>query len=603
MVVPAGGRLNLKISGIRVNATAFNGSGAVPVTASISFNVPLNQSQVIVAYVQRSLYSTIYDTGITCFGSPLPSSISLTNLFAAGTALASTRFTEGFAAAFQARGPGDDNGTRFLVNFSGLPNGTQIYLPDFVAGSDATVPTSGGDLGLKQAVGQYSTGSGTLLLARVLTADNTGAGGMPMALQGSGLLALDSASSVNLAGGSGYAVYEVIDSNPSALESVQFPVFIGLPSVSAAAVAQEGVSYAPVSATALASQTAPVPRFAGTAPPTDCSILGDCGAGYFPKMNVSTTATFQTTVTAGGNTQEVPGLIQITNSGGGILNWNIAINYVNGSNWLLLDFPSGQNNATVRVWAKPQNLSAGTYQANLVVSGSGPAVSPVTIPVTVTVTAPPAPPSNPNPPSNPAPPVTPSVVVSAVINAATLTATPLVPGSLGTVMGSNLAGKVVNVTFDGTPATLLYQSATQINLQVPANIDPAKGTSSMVVTVDGVSSTPVAVGLAAAGPSIFNGAVLNQDYTPNAPAATAAAGSVLQIFATGIPAGPQVTVTIAGQGGLTPLYAGAAPGLTGVQQVNVAVPPSVASGAVPLSICATAGSQQYCSSSYTIYVK
>jgi uncharacterized protein (TIGR03437 family) len=125
----------------------------------------------------------------------------------------------------------------------------------------------------------------------------------------------------------------------------------------------------------------------------------------------------------------------------------------------------------------------------------------------------------------------------------------------------------------------------------------------MVVTADGVSGSPFTVALAPAGPSIFNGGILNQDYSPNAPTNTAKAGSVLQIFATGIPANAMVSVEIGGQGSLTPQYSGPAPGVTGVQQVNVAVPTGLASGGTPLVVCAVAGSQQYCSSGYTLYLQ
>jgi uncharacterized protein (TIGR03437 family) len=340
-----------------------------------------------------------------------------------------------------------------------------------------------------------------------------------------------------------------------------------------------------------------VPRFIAAQPASDCTIVGDCQAGYFPKLAVQTTNSFQATVTAGGPTTEVPGHIFIGNTGGGILNWVIAIQYQQGSNWLLVDNVSGQNDATVDLWAKPQNLAAGVYAANLVVSGGGPLSAPITIPVAVTVLAQ----ATPTPTPTPAP--APVVTVSSVVNAASLTVTPLVPGSLGTVLGSNLAGKSVAVAFNGTPATLLYTSATQINLQVPAGLDPSLTAASLVVTVDGAASKPVTVALAPAGPSIFNGGVLNQDYSPNAPASAAQAGAVLQIFSTGIPAGAPVSVAIGGQTGLAPLYAGPAPGLTGVQQVNVAVPGGLLSGPSPLEICAVAASRQFCSSGYTVYVQ
>src|SRR5206468_12847593 len=123
------------------------------------------------------LTATLYSTGITCVGSPTPSTLTLAGLFNAGTAFASTRLTEGYAAGFETRQPGADNGVRFLVKYSGFPSNAHIYVPDAVAGSDAMVPTAGGDLGFPQAVGQYVPGSNTLVLVRVNGADSTGAGG------------------------------------------------------------------------------------------------------------------------------------------------------------------------------------------------------------------------------------------------------------------------------------------------------------------------------------------------------------------------------------------------------------------------------------------
>src|SRR5207237_7068708 len=126
--------------------------------------LPLDQAQAIVAYAQTSLTTTLYSTGITCAGSPAPSAFTLSNLFAAGTAFASTRLTEGFATAFESRQAGADNGVRFLVKYSGFPASAHLYVPDAVAGSDAFVPTAGGDLGFPQAVGVYVPGSNTLVL-------------------------------------------------------------------------------------------------------------------------------------------------------------------------------------------------------------------------------------------------------------------------------------------------------------------------------------------------------------------------------------------------------------------------------------------------------
>ncbi|MGA2117331.1 MAG: hypothetical protein ABSH56_21540, partial [Bryobacteraceae bacterium] len=100
LTVPAGGSLSLQVSGLRADVSQL-GSTPRAVVADVSFSVPLNVSTATVAYSQPSLYATLYATGIACAGSPLPATLDLAHLFAAGTAFASTRFTESFASAFQ----------------------------------------------------------------------------------------------------------------------------------------------------------------------------------------------------------------------------------------------------------------------------------------------------------------------------------------------------------------------------------------------------------------------------------------------------------------------------------------------------------------------
>lgn len=619
--IPASGNLNLQISSLRGAASQLGATFAQPILASISFFIPLNQSQVVVAYAQAGLYSLAANTSITCTGSPVPGSIDMADLFAAGTAFVSTRLTEGFGTAFQPRGASDDSGTRFLISYSGFPANTQLFVPNYVAGSSATAPTRGGDLGGPQSGGQYLPGSGTLLLALVVGADSTGAGGTPMAAPtGSGAVTLNSASTITLSNGAGYAVYEVMDANNSILEDAQFPTFIGLTSVTAPASAQESVSFAPVSAVMSASQTAPVPRFVATAPANDCSLVGDCSAGYMPALSVMTQGgPFQQTVVAGQTTTEIPGQILVHNTGGGVMNWTATAVYLGGpqTGWVQLDNSGGQQGGTIRVWAKPQNLTPGAYSANLVIDG-GPIAGNFTVPLSLTVQAAPtvtgagsggsgsgsgSPGSGSSGSGSSGAAATPQVKVSAVVNAATFQATPLVPGSLGTLMGSNFSGQKVTVTFDGNSAQLLYTSATQINLVVPASAGASSSQSNMVVTVDGASSAPVIVQLAPAWPSVFSNGVLNQDYSVNTANRPAKAGDVLQIFATGIPADATVSAKISGQSGLVPLYAGAAPGVPGVQQVNVAIPGGTASGPTTLTLCVASGGQPYCSTPSTLNVR
>ena len=585
--VPASGNLAIKFSNIRAAV------GALPsVTASISSSsIPVSQSQVVVAYPRTSLFATLYGTDIPCTGTLLPSTTSLSALFAAKTVFASTRLTGSFANAFSTRGAGDDTGTRFLIGYSGFPLNAHVYIPDMVAGSSALVPTAGGDLGLSQAVGQYVPGSNTLLLVRVQFADSTGAGGYPFpAPSGMGPVTLDSVSEVPLTNGAGYAVYEVADTNPVVLQSAQFPTFVSVPNATAATVAQEKVSYAPVSSLASASVSAPVPRFAAATPASDCTVVGDCQASYFPKLSIPPTSIRITGTALVGATIGSDDYILVHNVGGGIMNWAALVSYTNGSGWLILDRTSGENDGTVRAWASPQGLAAGTYQARIVID-AGPLAGNATIPVIFTVLA--------GTPPLPAPVVT----VNRVVNAATFTVTPLVPGSLGTLFGANLSGKSVSVTFDGTPSPLLlYVGAGQINFQVPASLG-SKTSAQLVVTVDGSSSAPQTVALAPVWPSIFAHGVLNQDYSENKAGSAAKAGSFLQIFATGIPTSATVSAQIANRTNLIPSYAGAAPGFAGLQQVNVMIPADLGSGATQLIICATAGSVQACSPAYPLVIQ
>src|ERR1039457_5466696 len=552
---PASGNVNLRISNVRAAMNQLGYTSAVPaqITASLVSSLAVDQSQLVVAYSQAGMLSSMSSTGISCYGSPVPGTLDLPGLFAAGTALASTRVTQGFATAFEAWAAGLDTGTRFLVKYSGFPAATHLYIPDAVAGSDALQPTAGGDLNLPQAVGQYLPGSGALVLVRVTGADATGAGGFAVAPpQGAGPVTLGSVSEVALNNGSGYAVYEVAAANPNMLETAQFPTFISLPRFTPPTVAQETIALAPVSTVTAASATAPIPRFTAVAPQSDCQMFGDCAAPVVavPKLLLEATTIRIIAIEAGGPVSSSPGSFRIHNTGGGSMGWSISAIYQGGTGWLVFDPPSGTNEATVKVTADTKSLSAGTYQATVIVNAGAAGRNSIFALLTVTAAAPP-------------PPVTPSVVVSQVLNAATLKVAPLVAGSLATLMGSHLSGKSVGVTFDGISATLIYTSDTQINLLLPSALG-SKDSTTLVVTVDGVSSTPQAIPLTVAWPAVFPHGVLNQDNRENTPSAAAKSGDILQIFATGIPKLATVSVQVGDRKDLVPVYAGEAPTCPGV---------------------------------------
>jgi uncharacterized protein (TIGR03437 family) len=153
----------------------------------------------------------------------------------------------------------------------------------------------------------------------------------------------------------------------------------------------------------------------------------------------------------------------------------------------------------------------------------------------------------------------------------------------------------------------MYTGASQINLRVPPGL-AGKNSATMVVTVDGTASAPQTVILAPAWPTIFNGGVLNQDYSVNGSGSGAASGSIIQVYATGIPDSATVSVQIGNRKDLVPLYAGPAPTVPGVQQVNVAVPDGLVSGGMDsanpsLVVCVVTSTSQFCSPAYALVVQ
>lgn len=582
--VAADGTAELRIVNLRGNASQLLAAANPSISASVSFSgaagMAVTNSTLVVAVPARGLYAST--TGaLRCGpeGSPVPDVLTLTNLFGSGTVFTSTRISEGFASSFAAA---DDppsflarSGVRIIAKYSGLPNDARLFVPDAIAGSTADVPTSAGEFGTPAHGGQYTFGQNQLLLVRVNGADSNGAGGTP------GAINLNGVSEIAVANGRAYVVYEVVDADPFTRESAQFPTFLGLPPKPDRAFESEfSVNFAAISTTATQSPAAWIPRFVETPPPADCSLVGDCGANYFPQIQLDATP-IQLSLAAG---QQATRYIPLRNAGAGVLRWNASAVYPAGapSNWLRLDPASGVNNGTIRVEVNAAGLPLGTHQATVIIDG-GPLAGTRTVPVALTVVV-----------SNP--------VIRSVTSAADGREFNLVAGSLATIMGSGFAGQSAQVTFDGTPGTLLYRGADQINVTVPAAMAD-KTVAAVVVMVDGQSSTPATVRLAASAPAIFPGAVLNQDFGANSEARPAAAGSVIQIFATGLPASGVITARVHDVAIPVPQYGGPAPGLDGVQQVNVFVPAHLPAMQTYVYVCGgPTADQQVCSPAHPLWL-
>lgn len=215
----------------------------------------------------------------------------------------------------------------------------------------------------------------------------------------------------------------------------------------------------------------------------------------------------------------------------------------------------------------------------------------------------------------------------------------IVPGRLFSLFGEHLAGSDmvagssplpttlggVSVTVDGRAAPLLFVAPSQINLQAPFEID--SWMPEIVVTTPYGASDPIRVRRAYDAPGIFvvgaggcgHGAILNVvedgSVTINSPDRSAAPGDFISVFASGFgpvsfppPTGsPSTSRALSvlqsvpvGQLGsesspiLAPVqFAGLAPGMVGVDQINLKLPDDAPEGcAIPLWLLgASSGTQ------------
>jgi uncharacterized protein (TIGR03437 family) len=214
----------------------------------------------------------------------------------------------------------------------------------------------------------------------------------------------------------------------------------------------------------------------------------------------------------------------------------------------------------------------------------------------------------------------PQYTPAGVVNAATFLQG-LTPGSLATVFSAGvldnpgivMADQVplattlrgVSITANGIPAPILalvnQNGQEQVNFQVPFEL-AGQRTASLVMARDGQSGTPVEVPVVDLQPGIFSSdgthaiAVHNADYSLVTPTRPLAAGEFAFVYAvglgsvpnppaTGSPAPNDPPATVAEDvrvmlGGMDceQQFAGLAPGLVGVYQLNFRVPSNARSG-------------------------
>lgn len=213
-------------------------------------------------------------------------------------------------------------------------------------------------------------------------------------------------------------------------------------------------------------------------------------------------------------------------------------------------------------------------------------------------------------------------------------------GSIAAIFGTNLAVTTetappgplptqfggTSVTVNGVPAPLFYVSPGQINIQVPSYYPDPLSSRGIVVSTPAGGSDPYLQD-ALGGFGIFTldgsgcgrGAVLNvrQDGTVslNSPSNSVSPGDYISVYGTGVglvynappdgmptpleplapaPGGPEPALDFMSYSfGPYSYWAGRAPGLIGVDQINIPVPDTVREGcAVPLQVAIGGGNSQ-----------
>jgi uncharacterized protein (TIGR03437 family) len=304
-------------------------------------------------------------------------------------------------------------------------------------------------------------------------------------------------------------------------------------------------------------------------------------------------------------------------STGAQLNLTVGASTQSGGAWLSVNGPTVTTPVDISVSVNPAGLAPASYQGSLNISASDPTVAPLTVPVTLTVTKP-------------------SIEIGSITNAASFAPGPVAPGEFVTIFGTSIgpttpanlqltpSGTVdtilggTQVFFDNIAAPVIYSSATQVSVIVPYEV-ARKVSTALKVEFQGIASLTQTVRVIDSSPGIFvanasgQGAILNQDGSPNSVQNGAAAGSVVSIYATGEgetdPLGvdgvinanslplpkPTLPVTVEINGETAEVtYAGDAPGeVAGMLQVNARIPADVPSGAsVPITITVGAATSQ-----------
>jgi len=170
-----------------------------------------------------------------------------------------------------------DHGTQIQFTIGGVGAGVSLFAPSYVYLTGNYSTTVATTIGVAVLVSQTAGGGGAI-------ASNTG---IPVAYSAGATPVNGPLVSVGISGTTAALTYEIYYADPSVLESLSLPIYVGYittgptspaPTTTASTV---GINFAPLSSVPTASSTAPIPRFGQpyaaanlyTISPCSCNLL------------------------------------------------------------------------------------------------------------------------------------------------------------------------------------------------------------------------------------------------------------------------------------------------------------------------------------------
>ncbi|MCC7234695.1 MAG: IPT/TIG domain-containing protein [Bryobacterales bacterium] len=183
--------------------------------------------------------------------------------------------------------------------------------------------------------------------------------------------------------GTATAVWEVLRTDTAATSNLDFPIYASYPAGVRASAMSVDLALAPVSAAPSSSATAPLPRFLSAANPVRLVQFDPGTTVPLPALR-ATPATLSFTLLQGTNSTAQNVLLEALLS---TVPQNVSFTATPGTAFPMQVNPlNGRTPATLAITAGTGNLAPGKYTANITITASGAANSPLLIPVELNVT-------------------------------------------------------------------------------------------------------------------------------------------------------------------------------------------------------------------------